>query len=450
MYFSRVMRALRDRFRDELVRRRLFAGGGRALLAVSGGPDSLALLDLMAPLSGALALELIVIHADHGIHAQSASCAQRVRAVAANRYGFESVVESLGLGAGASETAARTARYRFFRRVQQERDARWLVTAHHADDQAETVLIRLLRGSGPSGLAGMPRRGPHGLVRPLLDFTRDELLAHCRSAGLEPFVDPANSDPRHTRSWLRAAVLPLLESRLGAGARESLLETAAHARADNHAWDVVLDLLPGLDVRHENGTISVARQVLSGYDKVLAGRMLRVAARRAGWRIGPRSAARVVAFAASAASGRRLDVGEGLIAEIAFDRLVIGRPALTPESRPLTPSSGAARFGAFTISWRQETAPARLERGGWTTWAPSDALTVRALARGDRLAPLGGTGHRAAVKLLMEAKVARGSRASWPVLVHGDEPFWIPGVCRGSALLPAPGATATRIDVTAG
>ena len=452
MYFSRVMRALRDRFRDELVRRRLFAGGGRALLAVSGGPDSLALLDLMAPLAGELALELIVVHADHGIHAQSAQGAQAVSVLAAERYRLQTIVESLGLGAGAGETAARTARYQFFRRVQQERDARWLVTAHHADDQAETVLIRLLRGSGPSGLAGIPRKGPRGLVRPLLAFTREELLTHVQASGLSPFVfvDPANSDPRHTRSWLRTTVLPLLESRLGDSARTALLETASHARADNHAWDAVLDLLPELDVRSENGSLSVARQVLTGYDKVLAGRMLRAAARRAGWRIGPRAAARVVAFAASAASGRRHDIGAGLIAEVAFDRLVIGQPSVAPDPRPLTPSSGAARFGAFTITWCQESAPARLERGGWTTWAQSDGLVVRALGRGDRLAPLGGTGHRAAVKLLMEAKVARGSRASWPVLVHDDEPFWIPGVCRGSALLPAPGATATRIDVTAG
>jgi tRNA(Ile)-lysidine synthase len=334
--------------------------------------------------------------------------------------------------------------------VQAERGARWLVTAHHADDQAETVLLRLLRGSAPSGLAAIPRRGPRGLVRPLLAFTREELVAHARASGLRPVLDPANTDPRHTRSWLRTAVMPVIAARLGDAAREALLDAASHARAESRAWDAALDVLPGLDLRVENGACSVARSVLSGYDKVLAGRMLRAAARRAGWRIGPRAAARVVAFAAVASSGRRLDIAGGLVAEIAFDRLVIGKDATIPGPRSLSTDAGAARFGSFGIAWRREPAPERIERTSWTTWTRADAVAVRALEAGDRIAPLGGTGRRAATKLLMEARIARGDRAAWPVLVHEGEPFWIPGVCRGSALLPEPGALATRIDVTTG
>ena len=141
---------LPERLRAHLAGSRLFAEPGLAVLAVSGGGDSLALLDLLAGLAPALGLGLLVAHADHGILPGSAEVARRVAAVARERYGLEAATAALALGPGASETAARLARYRFLRALQAERSARYLVTAHHADDQVETVLLRVLRGSGPA------------------------------------------------------------------------------------------------------------------------------------------------------------------------------------------------------------------------------------------------------------------------------------------------------------
>lgn len=441
---------LPERFLAHLKRTRLFTEPADVLVAVSGGPDSLALLDLMAGVAPALKLRLCVVHADHGIHEHSAAVAERVVALAQERYGIETVVGRLNLGAPASESAARVARYRFLRLTQAERGARWLLTAHHAGDQAETVMLRVLRGTAPSGLAAIPARGPRGLLRPLLPFSRGELAAHAAQRGLDAFTDPANTDPRHDRSWVRSEVLPVLSARLGEQAGRALRQVSAHARRELRAWDAALDVLPTLDLRREKGGFSVARSALRDYDKVLAGRVLRAAARRAGLRVGPRAAERVALFAADAGSGRRHDVGEGIIAEVAFDRLVMFRQSPTPDPRPLTPEVGVASFGGFQVSWRAEPAPEHLERESWTTWIAPAELSVRVPGPGDRLVPLRGTGHRAVARLLMEARIARGERASWPVLVQGGEPVWIPGVCRSDAALPAPGDTAVRVDVTAG
>lgn len=444
-----MAQALEGRLALHLDGTGLLRGPALALLAVSGGADSLALLDLLAGLAESRGLRLLVAHADHGIHPGSGDVAATVATVAKQRYGLETVVATLGLGAGAGETRARTERYRFFRRVQAERGAAFLVTGHHANDQVETVLLRLLRGSAPAGLAGMTASGPGGLVRPLLPFRHLELVEHVRARGLDPWEDPANADPRHMRSWVRTALLPLLESRLGDDAAASLLSVASHAADDVAAWDAALAAFPGLDVTASEGRVGVARAALQGYDSLLAARLVRAAAHRAGLRLGPTQASRVAAFAVRAASGRVLDLGEGAVAEVSFDRLLVYRRADVPDPRPLAGETGAGVFGRFDLAWRIEPAPEKLARGGWTTWISPGELEVRLPAPGSRVVPLGGVGHRAVSRLLMEIHVPRGDRAAWPVITRNGEPVWLPGVCRADAAIPEPGTSAVRLDVAA-
>ncbi|MGH7645086.1 MAG: tRNA lysidine(34) synthetase TilS, partial [Gemmatimonadales bacterium] len=160
------MTTLVDRLRAHVGRTGQFRDPGTAIVAVSGGPDSVALLDLLheAALPG---IGLVVAHADHGIQPGSAAVAEQVGRLAAS-YGLPFELGRLALGPGASETVARRARYAWLRDVQRRRGVRYLVTAHHRDDQVETVLLRVLRGSGLAGLAGIPARARGGLVRPLL------------------------------------------------------------------------------------------------------------------------------------------------------------------------------------------------------------------------------------------------------------------------------------------
>ena len=442
--------ALTERLRDHLAKSRLLAVPGLAVLAVSGGGDSLAMLDVLAALAGELGLELLVAHADHGILADSGAIAARVAQLARERYGLEVVSAQLRLGPATSETRARVARYRFLRAVQAERGATYVVTAHHADDQVETVLLRVLRGSAPSGLRGIMAAGPRGLVRPLLPFRHAELLAHAAAAGLPVAEDPTNLDPHHLRGWVRSVLRPAIEERLGPGAGQSVLALARHAARDVKAWDSVLDLLPGLDMTVSDGRLEVARGTLSGYDNVLAARILRAAAGRAGLHVTPRTAVRVARFAAGAESGRRLALGDGVACEVAFESLILTRGAPAPAEQLLDPAGGEARFGRFALAWRREPAPSSVPRIGWTTWLPAGSLGVRAARPGDRMVPIGGVGRRKVTRLLMDARVPRLDRAAYPVVISDGLVVWVPGVCRAAARLAAPGTEAVRIDARAG
>src|SRR3989442_66413 len=286
------MTALLDRFRAHLDRAALLAHPGPAVVAVSGGVDSVALLDLLHGVAAGRGLALVVAHADHQIQADSRAVGQAVKGLA-DRFGLPLELGQLGLGPDASETVARRARYAWLGEVQRRHGARYLVTAHHRDDQVETVLLRVLRGSAPAGLAGMPARGRGGLVRPLLPFTRAELAAHVAERALPVHDDPANRDPRHLRSWIRGELLPLIERRLP-DVRAELLRLARAAASERRAPEPVLPIPPELQLRDEPHGFAVARAGLGRYDDAVAAALLRAAARRAGLVLGPARAARPV------------------------------------------------------------------------------------------------------------------------------------------------------------
>jgi tRNA(Ile)-lysidine synthase len=442
------MSDLPARFAAHLGQARVFPRPGVAVVAVSGGPDSVALLDLLCGAASATGLELVVAHADHGIRPDSGNVATAVRALAA-RHGLPFELGELRLGAAATETAARRARYAWLAAVRERHAARYLVTAHHRDDQIETVLLRVLRGSGPAGLAAMPVRSRGGVVRPLLPFTKAELAAHVAALGLPWYEDPANRDVRHLRSWVRAELLPALARRLGPGVGADLARVARAAAAERVAWDRVLELVPELELQTSSRGFAVARVALGRYDDALALALVQAAARRAGLVLGTERGRRLLRLAAGS-SGRWMSLGGGWRAEAAFDRLRVtrGQAASVPAGVVAKTTQGRAHFGAYAVTWRLESAPARIARAAWTTWLAGAGWELRPFATGDAVRPLGGVGHRPVRRLLMEARVPRSARVEYPVVARGETILWVPGVCRSADELPAPGTAAVRIDVT--
>lgn len=433
-------------FRSVLASLRLLPGP--ALVAVSGGADSLALLDLLASSSDVHRLELVVAHVDHGIQPESAAVATRVSEAAA-ALGLRCLVGRLGLAArfpNVTETIARAERYRWLRQAAEAEGAHYIFLAHHADDQAETVLLRALKGSGVIGLRAMARRRGM-LVRPLLEVPRAVLAAHAEARSLKPWEDPSNADRRHLRSWLRHEVLPLVRERVPRVDRH-LRRTARDAARDAEAWDRALDVLPGLDLRVEPDGLSVAAPALAGYDTTLAGVVVRAVARRAGGVVGPRHAARAVRLAGRGQSGQWLQLGGGWMAELAFGRMHLRRWSQLPAPEPalIEGASGELPWGAWRLQWRTEPAPAEQFRSALTAWFTTTGLLVRPWRRGDRVHPLGGTGHRLAVRCFQDARVPLGRRARWPMLEAEGQLAWIPGVCRSDQLVPSPGSEALRID----
>lgn len=215
--------------------------GALVLIGVSGGADSLALAAAVS-LCGSPDVRFGAVIVDHGLQDGSAEVAAAA-AAQCRALGLDPVVEAhvhvlTGPGSGGLEQAARLARRRALLDAAEVHDASAIWLAHTADDQAETVLLGLLRGSGPRSMAGMRERD--GMwVRPLLGLSRDVVRASLAAAGISPHEDPMNEDPRFSRVRVRHSVLPVLEREMGGHISEQLVRSAALFRDDTDALDAM-------------------------------------------------------------------------------------------------------------------------------------------------------------------------------------------------------------------
>ena len=241
------------------------------LVACSGGADSLALLSATVFEGHKTGLRVIGVTVDHGLQEGSAENAARVvdrmAALGADETASARVtVEAAGLGV---EAAARQARYEVLEQMRQHFGAALVLLGHTRDDQAETVLLGLTRGSGGRSLAGMRRTFDH-YARPLLDVGRDDTVTACQVEGLETWEDPHNLDLSYTRVRVRRRVLPVLEDQLGPGVVANLARTADQLRQDVEALDAMAEaaFADGTDPRD--------------LPRALASRVLRLAALEAG------------------------------------------------------------------------------------------------------------------------------------------------------------------------
>jgi tRNA(Ile)-lysidine synthetase-like protein len=204
------------------------------VVAVSGGVDSMALLDILSEKARSEnGWKLVVAHLDHGIRDDSAEDLRLVESVARG-HGLPFVSHSVGLGAGASEAVARQARYDFLNSVVAAAGASGVITAHHQDDVLETAIINILRGSGRKGLTSLSSR--HDVVRPLLHVPKSELVDYAEARGLTWHEDSTNQDDAYLRNYVRLRLIP----RIDGDARMALLGHISDLREANHEIDTLL------------------------------------------------------------------------------------------------------------------------------------------------------------------------------------------------------------------
>ncbi|MFP3466459.1 tRNA lysidine(34) synthetase TilS [Leifsonia sp. SIMBA_070] len=251
--------------------------GALVLVGLSGGADSLALAAATAfeaPRAGFRAGAVIVDHGlQPGSEAVAARAAEQARSLELDPVRIDRVEVA---ATGGPEAAARAARHAAFDRARAETGAERILLAHTLDDQAETVLLGLARGSGPSSLQGMlPDTGR--LLRPFLGLRRAETRAFCADSRLEPWDDPHNDDPSYTRVRVRQAVLPMLEHELGPGVAEALARTAEQVREDDEALDgLALEWAQELVGQADDGAVELDVRGLAADPAALRQRIVRL------------------------------------------------------------------------------------------------------------------------------------------------------------------------------
>ena len=407
--------------------------GEGLVIAFSGGPDSTALLLAASRLQG---LPVVAAHLDHSLDPGSAGRASEA-ARTASHLGVPFVAErreiaALRLPGESLEAAARRVRYAFLDEVCRARGARWVATAHHRDDQAETVLLRLLFGSGLEGLAGIrPVQGT--VVRPFLDLPRAALRAAVEDAGLPVMEDPTNFDLRVPRNRVRHGVLPSLPSLPSLLSRLASRTRGAMATLDRRLGEILqLEVL-------EDG-VAANREALEQLPAELMPFALAALHRRAGAPYPAGSAARAELVRQLVGPAGRLgcDSGGGWRWESAGNRLTLRHTA--PEEKPVfsytleipgelpIPELGV-RIGLHrrpVEPWMFQGAPHRA--GLALPLAPGDRVTVRNRRPGDRLHPLGAAGSRRLKEVLIDRRMPRHQRDRLPLLCVGDRIAWVPGV----------------------
>ncbi|WP_295839267.1 tRNA lysidine(34) synthetase TilS [uncultured Microbacterium sp.] len=261
------------------VRTALTDRTGPVVVALSGGPDSLALAAATAFEAGRLGIRAEAVVIDHGLQEGSDAIARRA-ADAARALGLGARVVAVEVGRGdGPEAAAREARYAALARAAAEIGAETVLLGHTLDDQAETVLLGLARGSGTASLSGMApeRRDATGPVwlRPLLGVRRRTTVAACAAEELDPWADPHNADASFARVRVRERVLPVLESELGPGVAEALARTAEQLREDAAAFQDMIDETIEDIVEHAEAGISISVAALAANPAALRNRIIR-------------------------------------------------------------------------------------------------------------------------------------------------------------------------------
>ncbi len=436
------------------VRRALREGGlldgcRCLLLGVSGGADSVAMAHLLRTIVPARGPRLVIAHLHHGIRGATADRdAAFVLRLAAD-LGLDAVsgradVPAFARARGESlEMAARVARHEFFRRAAADAGADRVMLAHTADDQAETVLLRLCRGAGSTGLSAMKpdtRIGGLRIVRPMLCVGRGAVEAYLRSHGIRWRTDPTNADDRHLRNRVRRRVLPMLERELNPSVREAL-RTAAGLLGAEDEWMESAARKAFARLAADDGSLDARRLVR--LPVALQRRVVLLWVRAAGLPVattGLAAVERVRSLAAGA--GALAPLGAGWTATVSGGRLFTGRRIRKPGGTwsPVTlavpgatdvPGAGlrVVAMCAAGYECRPEPGPGA---GPTVAWLDAERLgsrrlTIRPWRPGDGYRPLGSPGTAKIHDILVDRKVPRERRAGLPVVVCGRAIVWLPG-----------------------
>jgi tRNA(Ile)-lysidine synthase len=429
--------------KDTIRKYRLLKRGDRVVVAVSGGPDSVCLLNMLSALKE-FELDLHIAHLDHMFRGKESEADARFVKGLAKKLGIPAAIEAIDVPAFCRErglsaqAGAREVRYGFLARVAEQTGAGCIATGHTATDQAETFLMRMLRGAGVSGLSAIPPKRDN-IIRPLIETTRDEVMDHLRANGIEFVTDSSNRKTVYTRNRIRMNVLPVLRH-FNPRIVETLAHEAALLRDENEAIEAHLATLAKDLFMREDGVLSIQRPGLITLPIGFQRRMFRHAVDLIGEETPALSMVQIdeaLAFMAAARTGRALRLPSGLRIEREYDRFILsasegsGRFAYTLAVPGATAVSDLGIRVEIVLEGRPEQA-SEIKNYRWQALFDYDkmkpVLTLRSRKPGDRFHPAGMGGRSKKLQdYLVDMKVPRRRRDTVPLLCSGDDILWVVG-----------------------
>ncbi len=439
---------------------RLLDPGDRVVVAVSGGPDSVCLLSVLRALMKELKLTLHVAHLDHMFRGQESAAEARFVRELAEKLGVPATIEQFDVPSYCRErglspqTGAREVRYAFLERVASTSGASKIALGHTASDQAETLLMRLIRGAGVSGLSGIPLKREK-IIRPLIEITRDEVLEFLREQDLSFVTDSSNLKPVYTRNRVRLELMPALK-KFNPRVEEALSSAAVVLQDENEAMEAALaGILPAVVLR-EASTVRIRRDAFNALLPALQRRVLRAVMETvpgAGADLSFIQTEEILGFMAEAQTGRSMDLAGRLSLEREYDSFIFrtGLPpktflvALTvPGSTPLPEFSLEVETSVLEPAEKTQETEEKKE-GNYLWQAAFDydkiapPLVIRNRREGDRFRPAGMVGSKKLQDFFTDEKVPRAKRDAVPLLLTGEDILWVIGMRTDGRFLPGPG-----------
>ena len=434
---SRLARTIREH--------NLIQSNDTLIVALSGGADSAALLDLLAKLPG-FNLRLVAAHLNHCLRGVEADADEEFCRKLAADYGIpfdvlQVDVKALAYSEGLNlEDAGRRARINFLDQIRDKYCAAAVATAHHSDDQAETVLMRLLRGSGMTGLAGMPYRNQRGYIRPLLDVSRAEIEQYLSDRGLGWREDASNRDTTFLRNRIRHELLPLLEQ-YNPAIRKCLTSTAAILSDENTLLESLANEAFESSWRKDGCTFSCSTAELKAYPAALQRRILRYVCKQLAGNLDGFSQNHVESIRQlldSPHPNSSVSLPQGISAVREYDRILLLFKAeqpfsvaddvviIAPGYYPL-PDGGLLEI--TICSTPVEVTGQPVASASFDIEKTPFPWRVRTFRPGDRIVPFGMSGRKKVKDVFIDKKIPLPERSRIPLIFCGDNLIWIAGVC---------------------
>lgn len=433
---------MEKRFLDFIAEHNLLKDCDKLLLGVSGGPDSLTMLHLFNKLKEKLGLEIAAAHLDHQFRKESAAEADFTADFAAD-LGVEFYAKTVNLPRlirlkkKSPEAEARYQRFKFFQEIITVADCDRLALAHHSDDQAETVLLNLFRGSGLNGLAGIEPQSKYQdliIIHPLLLFKKSEIKAYSRQNELKARLDPSNQKNIYSRNIIRNKILPLVENEINENAKEVIARNSKLISSENKFLaELAIKNYQQLLISAADKKIIIDFAGLKKRDRVLQRRIYRHIYRELNNGLDDLYLEHILEIeklTADSQTGRGVDIAAGIRVEISYDQLVFFQKepsAVNNRGKKRLNLTAQTEFGEnilieSSIQKRKDFSfnndP---KRAAFDYHKIKFPLYIRSRSDGDKFIPLGMKGHKKLKDILIDQKVPRAKRKKAAVVTDAED-----------------------------